>query len=419
MIKEVQLKNWKSFKESTLFIDPLTILIGPNASGKSNALDAFLFLQRIASGVALTSALQGDNGFSEIRGGVDWAPRRGENSFTIKTVVSVPEERTEFVYSIEVENREKRCQIKNERLIRRKFRQKTTKNPYKITLFWTDECEDDSPSISARLYNEGKGSPRSCARNYSVLAQLLVQADAGLRKEISIGVKAVSRRLKSIFIFDPIPSHMRGYSPLSEELKPDASNIAGVIAAIPDESKKRIEQSLTDYIKKLPEKDIVSISAETVGKFAADAMLYCEEKWVDAAESTTTIDAKGMSDGTLRFLAILVALLTRPNGSLLIVEEVDNGLHPSRSSLLVKVLKDIGKSREIDILVTTHNPALLDCFGGEMIPFVTIAHRNPRTGFSQLSLLEDIESLPKLLARGSIGKLSSEGRIEAALKPSK
>lgn len=41
MIKELNLKNWKSFKDSTLYIDPLTILIGTNASGKSNLLDAF------------------------------------------------------------------------------------------------------------------------------------------------------------------------------------------------------------------------------------------------------------------------------------------------------------------------------------------------------------------------------------------
>ena len=44
MIKELSLKNWKSFTEATLYIDPLTVLIGSNASGKSNALDALLFL---------------------------------------------------------------------------------------------------------------------------------------------------------------------------------------------------------------------------------------------------------------------------------------------------------------------------------------------------------------------------------------
>jgi len=35
MIKELKLKNWKSFEDGTLYIDPLTILIGTNASEKS------------------------------------------------------------------------------------------------------------------------------------------------------------------------------------------------------------------------------------------------------------------------------------------------------------------------------------------------------------------------------------------------
>ncbi|MEM9929306.1 MAG: AAA family ATPase, partial [Bacteroidota bacterium] len=46
MIKSVTLTNWKSFGEgATLFVDPLTIIIGANASWKSNLLDALVFLR--------------------------------------------------------------------------------------------------------------------------------------------------------------------------------------------------------------------------------------------------------------------------------------------------------------------------------------------------------------------------------------
>ncbi|WP_256834791.1 AAA family ATPase [Parageobacillus thermoglucosidasius] len=47
MLKEVHYKNWKSFSNATLYIDPLTVLIGTNASGKSNALDSIAFLSRV------------------------------------------------------------------------------------------------------------------------------------------------------------------------------------------------------------------------------------------------------------------------------------------------------------------------------------------------------------------------------------
>ena len=80
------------------------------------------------------------------------------------------------------------------------------------------------------------------------------------------------------------------------------------------------------------------------------------------------------------------------------------------------MLRTLGKERGIDVVVTTHNPALLDAAGVDMVPFITVAHRNEENGVSMLTQLEDIEQLPKLMAGGSLGRLTTEGRIEAALK---
>lgn len=143
-------------------------------------------------------------------------------------------------------------------------------------------------------------------------------------------------------------------------------------------------------------------------------MLYCEEGW--DSQPSHVVDARGMSDGTLRYLAIVTALLTREPGSLLVIEEVDNGLHPSRAQMLVEMLQTLGEERNIDVLVTTHNPALLDAAGPMMVPFITVASRHASTGFSELTQLEDISHLPKLMAAGSLGRLSTEGRIENALR---
>jgi len=293
MIKEIKLINWKSFSEAVLYIDPLTVLIGSNAGGKSNALDALLFLNR------------------------------------------------------------------------------------------------------ANI----------------ILSQV---ETLNLRKEIQEGARQVLSQMQNIFVFDPIPSHMRDYAQLSEKLMADGSNIAGVLAGLEPERKQDVERTLTHYLHDLPERDIKRIWTEPVGKFKTDAMLYCEEGWENLP--THEIDARGMSDGTLRYLAIVTALLTREPNSLLIIEEVDNALHPSRAHLLVDMLKTLGKARSIDVLVTTHNPALLDAAGVSMVPFITVAHRDEVTGFSQLTQLEDIEQLPKLMAGGSLGHLSAQGSIESALK---
>ena len=44
-------------------------------------------------------------------------------------------------------------------------------------------------------------------------------------------------------------------------------------------------------------------------------------------------------------------------------------------------------------MVTTHNPALLDAMGTEMVPFITVAHRKEGSGATELTLLEDIEAV--------------------------
>ena len=97
MIKQVQLHGWKSFLDATLHIDSLTVLIGTNASGKSNALDALLFLKRAASGVPLTSALRGDQSLPAVRGGLEWAALDKKGRFEVAALVQGAEQRTDYV----------------------------------------------------------------------------------------------------------------------------------------------------------------------------------------------------------------------------------------------------------------------------------------------------------------------------------
>ncbi|WP_265297374.1 AAA family ATPase [Verminephrobacter eiseniae] len=417
------MENWKSYAQSSLYIDPLTVLIGTNASGKSNALDAFIFLNRIACGAMLTSALQGDGALPPMRGGIEWAAQRPGKEFALE-IISRADKLTDYEYRIDCRISDTRCELMAERLLMKKYRAdkdgqrvlekpgKPASNPRTVRLFVTDPCPDMAPDITARLYNEKKGTPKSLGRAHAVLFQLVGQK---LRQEIQDGVNSVISSLKDIFYLDPIPSHMRAYSPLADKLDADARNIAGVIAALP--TAKEIEAVLTRYAGKLPERDIRRVYAETVGKFNSDAMLYCEENW-QPADAPHTVDARGMSDGTLRFLAILTALLTRPEKSLLIIEEIDNGLHPSRANMLLEMLQTVGKQRRIDVLATTHNPALLDAMGTEMIAYITVAHRDSKTGHSILTLLEDMKRLPALLAQGTTGHLSSRGLIERSLQRS-
>jgi predicted ATPase len=413
MIKELKLINWKSFQEATLYIDPLTVVIGSNASGKSNCLDALLFLNRVSQGIAIFPAIAGDVNLTAIRGGMEWICRKPEKEFTISVVFgSESTSKEDYRYNLTVLVNGTKAEVYAEELTLLTYGHRSEK-PGEQRLFRTKQEESNSPGIPTYFFTgtQGRGKRHDLNRANIILSQV---ETLNVKKEIVEGVKLVLSQLQKIFVFDPIPSHMRNYTPLSEKLLADGSNIAGVLAGLGIDRKQIVEETLTRYLKDLPERDIKRIWTEPVGKFKTDAMLYCEEGWEN--QPTHEVDARGMSDGTLRYLAIVTALLTREPGSLLVIEEVDNGLHPSRAHLLVEMLKTLGKERTIDVLVTTHNPALLDAAGVGMIPFIVIAHRDDATGFSRLTQLEDIDQLPKLIASGSLGTLSSKGRIEAALK---
>ncbi len=416
MLKEIRFINWKSFGNATLYIDPLTVLIGTNASGKSNTLDGIAFINRVAQGKDLSEALMGastimfDDKLNAIRGGTDWAAKKPGSQFKIEALIE-KSENLEYKYSIEIRTAPQ-LELVSESLMKITYTKRRKERD--IPLFTAYEEITDSIGIPVELYNgQGRQKKKQFKKSLSIISQIRNQE---LHKEVETGVEFVIEVLEKIFILDPVPSLMRDYRPFSSNLLSNASNLAGVLAALPPMEKDRIERQLLEYISKLPERDIEKVWAEPVGIFKKDAMIYCQEEWIKGEK--LTVDARGMSDGTLRFLGILTGLLTRPEGTLIVIEEVDNGLHPSRAKLLLEMLREIGSQRKIDILVTTHNPALMDELGKDMIPFIIIANRSSDTGESILTLLEDVNNLPKLLASGSLGKLATKGIIEDILNES-
>ena len=121
MITELQLENWKSYEKASLHIDPLSVMVGTNASGKSNALDAFLLLNRLASGAMLTSAIKGEGAQSPVRGGIEWAARQPGSIFALG-VVCRADELTDYVYRLECQITENRCDLFSEQLTRIRYR---------------------------------------------------------------------------------------------------------------------------------------------------------------------------------------------------------------------------------------------------------------------------------------------------------
>jgi len=391
MITQFQLHNWKSFGDATLYIDPLTFLVGTNASGKSNALDALSFVRNITQGMPIGRAI------SRVRGGEDVVIRKGEDSFTIKVVIT--DQTDSYEYAISVGH------MVNGAFTQ--FQESLNKTVSGETMcVFKSELDADKMHINT---NVNSLNAKMRLRNSSEITStfVILEAFSVGRKSKKIYSTNVIECLRNIFVLYAEPQNMRGYVPVSQRLKEDASNIAGVVAAFDDVEKSRVERLLTEYVRLFPEKDIKRVWAEKVGELKKDAMLYCEEVWTD---DPVVFDASGMSDGTLRFIAIVISLLTRPHNSLLAIEEVDNGLHPSRSEKLVEVLRKLGNERHIDVLCTTHNPTLIDALGNKMLPFISYVKRG-RNGESDIKLLEDLTNLAKLMAANSMGDMMIKGLL--------
>ena len=111
MLKKLKLERFKKFIEAELSLGNLTLLVGTNASGKSNIRDAFRFLQGISRGYNLAEIIGekwiegGVLQWRGIRGGTKEIAFKGEATFVLEVSLSIEEEAVEqeAIYRIEVE----------------------------------------------------------------------------------------------------------------------------------------------------------------------------------------------------------------------------------------------------------------------------------------------------------------------------
>ena len=90
MITSLRLIDFKNFADETLRLGPFTVIVGANASGKSNIRDAFRFLHGIGRGYTLAEIMGGKYGaggqreWAGIRGAMNEIVRFGHTGFSIE-----------------------------------------------------------------------------------------------------------------------------------------------------------------------------------------------------------------------------------------------------------------------------------------------------------------------------------------------
>jgi predicted ATPase len=217
----------------------------------------------------------------------------------------------------------------------------------------------------------------------------------------------VSSTLRETVFLDIQPTMMRGPKPeISRQLGLSGENISPALLSLSKEQGRL--QDVVDWLSEFCAPEIESIDFD-YRPDEREVMMFLVER------GGRKISARSLSDGTLRFLGLLVCLLTCRPGALLVLEEPDTGLHPSRIHLLAELLERIARERKLRVLTTTHSPTLLAHLSPEALGDVVAFGRHPENGLTVCSRLKDLRYFDDLRRSDHLERLISTGWVERAL----
>jgi predicted ATPase len=127
------------------------------------------------------------------------------------------------------------------------------------------------------------------------------------------------------------------------------------------------------------------------------------------------VSARSISDGTLHFLGTLLALRTAAPGSVILIEEIESDLHPTRIRLLVEYLETVTRERQIQVIATTHSPVVLQWLSDESLRHTIVFGRVPEHEGTIMRRLGDLPSFDEVVQRKGIEELFTTGWLEMAL----
>ncbi len=430
-ITELRIGEFKSYRNATLPLGGTTLLIGRNSSGKSNALDGLEVLARLAEGDDLVDALDGRRRESgNVRGGSHGCAPHGLNNFRLGCLVEADGHNFEYEVRIEVTPE---LRIVWERLWGPGVAVKSGAITYG-NIYETRPAGEPSMGIDVEIHN-GQRGPNSVSKfrdNRLILTQVPLAVGGANRAEKSVlsAIDAVVGALRGVFHFDPVPHLMRNYVQERDvELRRTGQNLSAALMNLsntdPDAFKK-----IEELVRSVADDSIDGIAF--MGTQLDDYMLALHEHRGQDKRSSEITPAREMSDGLLRLIGIATALLStqngldidtvvpsahgtgvaeNKNGVLVVLEELENGLHPSQADRILALVRDSSDDAETSVLATTHSPSLLDAAEGKLNENIIVCHRDPVTGFSQLTPIVELPGYARALAEGSLGAALTAGKL--------
>lgn len=385
MIRRVKIQGYKSLQDVEIRLQPLTVIFGPNAAGKSNLLDALALLSRMVTSRTIKEAFEGHRGtsleaFRYDSMGIKGLLQKERAQFSIEVDVelsaSVVEDVERRIYEMrkllpdgESEETAKPRRRILEPFLRYKIVVETVPRSgilrvldEKLVALTSDGREKDpharKPFIyqaddRLRLRMEGQARPteHSIGLDYTLVSQPLYPPHyphvTAFREELA--------RWR-FYYFEPrvmrLPSPIR----VADSLGPFGEDLAAFYHTLWNRNERQFEATCKALNSLIPAIERMDVQLTPDG--------FVE---LNIVENGVLYSARVISEGTLRILGLLAVTNPLSPATLIGYEEPENGVHPRRLRLIAELLKQTVSRSGIQIIVNTHSPLFPEYFEDEML----------------------------------------------------
>ena len=314
MIKRIQIENFKSFGKVDLEPHPrVNLLIGPNSSGKSNFLEAITYLET--------------NGDRLLKN-----PKAN------------------------------RKQKKSEWRVRIEF------NLFRVESFrsWMDP-DDNSKTLleyydameSGRKIEYGTKGSIPDISFITTSAENSMAEESGIQPEPDIFleryVHSIKQEIREYKLSQESISKPFLLRENTKYLESDFSNISGFVYSLIQEDDEAYKSLCSDLFKMTNEFDLLKSPISKVGNGNIELAIR------DSIEKKNYL-VKEVSEGISYFIAILCLLHQPDPPKVILLEEIENGIHPRRLADIIGLIWKLAEEKDVQFFITTHSPIILDQF---------------------------------------------------------
>jgi len=317
-VEEIRLQRFRAFENARLVLSDLTFLVGRNGAGKSSILDAVDLLREAVSD-SLENALDRRGGLQKVQRSKAGRGQKSPMGIAVVFRITFPGDRqTHVVYGFEIQGKPK-GESSNIR-----------------------ECFQSSKETTFKRKNEtfdGKLDVSPPAHN--LVLPLIARSDSLW--------DLIINTIRNLRAYEFSPAHMAAAPEIGDRttLARDGVNAGDVLKAVEGTAAHRW---VVDRLGNITE-GIIDVRAEAL---LGRRVLRFVQK-LKAGE--LNFDASQVSQGTLRSLGILLALRQKLAPSVVLVDEIENSIHPS--ALAVVLDAALASCDDTRVVLTSHSPEVL------------------------------------------------------------